>query len=414
MIENRKGPLSHIKVLDLSDEKGQLCGKFLADLGATVIKVEPPYGDLARIKAPFFHDEQSKEKSLFWFSNNAGIKSITLNLEEQKGRQILNKLVKKVDLIVESFTPGYLARLGIPYSELRKENPRIVMTSITPFGQTGPYANFKGTDLTITAMSGFMFTCGDADRPPVRMTIEQVYPAAGVQAATASLIAIYHCHQTNEGQHVDISMRECLPSGGFEIYFWETEKYIGERLGTRRRRANIFIRDLWPCQDGYIGWRLMTGTLGAPTAYRLIEWMDSEGMAGELKDTKWEKLDMTQITQEQMERWENLIIPFLKKHTKAEIYKTAVKKGMLMAPAYNSRELFNYSQLSERGFWEHIKYPELDSTIIHPGAFCKLSESPLTTPRRAPLIGENNREIYIDELGLSENELVILEKQKII
>jgi benzylsuccinate CoA-transferase BbsE subunit len=412
--EKQGGALSHIRVLDLTDEKGQLCGKLLADLGADVIKVEPPGGDPARQKGPFFHNEPDKEKSLFWFGHNLNKKSLTLNIENPTGRQILKKLVRRVDLVVESYAPGYMATLGLGYNELKAENPRIILTSITPFGQTGPYANYKAYDLILMAMSGYMFTCGDADRPPVRITVGQAYAAAGVQAAVGSLLALRYCSLTNKGQHVDIAMRECLPSGGFDVYFWEADGSIGQRLGLRHRRASIYIRDLWPCKDGYIGWRLMVGMLGAPTAYKLVAWMESEGMAGELKEVKWESVDMTQLTQEQMERWENIIIPFFKKHTKAEIYDMALKKGMLMAPAYNVSELLDYPQLSERDFWANINYPELGGNITHPGAFCKMSESPLVSPHRAPLIGEHNEEIYLNELGLSDQDLARLKEQGII
>ncbi|MFC1863292.1 CaiB/BaiF CoA transferase family protein [Thermodesulfobacteriota bacterium] len=414
MGEKQAEALSHIRVLDLTDEKGQLCGKFLADLGAKVIKVEPPEGDPARLKGPFFQNVPDKEKSLFWFGNNANKKSVTLNLENHEGRLIFLRLVRNTDIVIESHSPGYMKSIGLDYDSLKAENPRIILTSITPFGQTGPYANYNAYDLPIAAMSGFMFTCGDDDRAPVRISVGQAYAAAGVQAASASLLALLSCSLNGEGQQVDISMRDCLPSGGFETYFFETEGYVGERLGTRRRRANIFIRDLWPCKDGYIGWRLMVGMLGAPTAYKLVEWMDEEGLAGELKDIKWESLDMAEITQEDMEFWESIIIPFLKKHTKAEIYEMALKNEMPMAPAYDIKELLDYPQLSERKYWEEVHYQELNSSITHPGAFCKLSGSPIKPPSRAPLMGEHNKEIYTDDLDMSEQDLTLFNKQGII
>lgn len=406
--------LSHIKVLDLTDEKGQLCGKFLADMGASVIKVEPPAGDTARMKAPFFHNIFGKDKSLHWLGNNVNKKSITLNLEKHKGRQIFFRLLHNVDIVIESFSPGYLKGIDLDFQKMAGNNPRIILISITPFGQTGPYSNYKGSDLTIMAMSGFMFTCGDFDRAPVRISVGQVFTAAGVQAAAAALLALRSRSLNGKGQHVDISMRDCIPSGGFETYFFKTEGYIGERLGARRRRANIFIRDLWPCKDGYIGWRLMVGALGAPTAYKLVEWMDEEGMAGALKDIKWEKLDMTKITQEDMELWESHIIPFLKKHTKAEIYERASKHEMLMAPAFNIKEHFEYPQLIDRSYWKQVYYHDLDFVITHPGPFCKMSESPIKPPNRAPLIGEHNKEIYTNGLGISDHELELLKKEGVV
>jgi benzylsuccinate CoA-transferase BbsE subunit len=414
MEDNRTGPLSHIRVLDLTDEKGQMCGKFLGDLGAEVIKVEPPGGDPARRKGPFINDKPGNDNSLFWLGSNTNKKSITLNLEHPRGSQIFKQLITHVDLMLESFAPGYLAHLSLDYDHLQAENSCLVLTSITPFGQTGPYAHYKAYDLTAVAISGFMFTCGEADRSPVRISIEQAYTAAGVQAASASLLALRFSRLNLQGQHVDVAIRECLPSGGFEIFFWETEGYIGERLGARRRRANVFLRDLWPCKDGYIGWRLLTGNLGAPTIYNLVAWMDSEGMAGDLKEVKWETIDMTQVTTEQMEHWENLFIPFFIKHTKEELYAEALAKAMLMAPAYNAQEILNYKQLFARNFWVQVEYPELQKAIIHPGAFCKMSESPIMSPQAAPGIGEHNAEIYVQILGLSTQELASLKEEGII
>jgi crotonobetainyl-CoA:carnitine CoA-transferase CaiB-like acyl-CoA transferase len=405
------GPLGHLKILDLSDEKGHACGKFLADMGALVIKVEPPEGDKTRHRGPYFHNKEDTENSLSWFNYNTNKKSITLDITKPEGKQVLEKLVGKTDILVESYPPRYLEQLSLGYEQLKNINPEVIMTSITAFGQSGPYADYIGNDLIAWAMSGFMYTCGEADRPPVRCSVEQAYVAAGVQAATASLFALHYRNLTGKGQHVDIAMRECLPSGGFEIFFWETEEYIGERLGVKRRRGNIYVRDLWPCKDGYIGWRLMTGPLGARSAYLLVEWMDNEGMAGGLKDIKWETIDMNQLDNEQMERWESIIISFLKRHTKQEIYDMAFKKGMQMTPEFNADELMHYKQLIERNFWTDVAYPHLDSHITHPGAFCLMSESPLVPPLRAPHLGEHNREIYTGELGYTEQDLIQLQIQ---
>jgi benzylsuccinate CoA-transferase BbsE subunit len=414
-IKKSGGALSRIRVLDLTDEKGQYCGKLLAELGADVIKIEPPEGDKARQKSPFYQNITDKGKSLFWFAYNTNKKSITLNIEDSEGRRIFKSLVRKVNLVVESFPLGHMSRLGLGYDELQVENPCIVVTSVTPFGQTGSYSNYKANDLILNAISGFIYACGDADRPPVRITVEQSYIVAGVQAAAFSVLALRYNPITGKGQHVDVSMQECIPTSlGFDLPYWEEEGYIAQRMGVRRRRGNIYVRDLWPCKDGYFGWRLLGGELGSTTMYALVEWMDKEGMAGELKNTKWETLDVMKVTQEQLERWESIIIPFLKKHTKAEIYEMALKKAMLMAPANNIKEVLDYPQLSARDFWADVEYPELRCTITHPGGFCKMSESPLALLRRAPMIGEHNHEIYINELGLSKQDLTSLKKRGVI
>src|SRR4030042_5378186 len=171
MEEKREGMRSPYRVLDLTDEKGLLCGKLLADLGADVMKIERPGGDPARNIGPFYHDIPHPEKSLYWFFYNANKRGITLNIETNDGKEILKRLVKSADFILESFKPGYMDSLGLGYSALSEINPRIIMTSITPFGPDGPYGKFKSADIVNQALSGWMNRCGDDDRAPVQMGI---------------------------------------------------------------------------------------------------------------------------------------------------------------------------------------------------------------------------------------------------
>ena len=162
--------LSPYRVLDLTDEKGQLTGKLFGDLGADVIKVEKPGGDPSRNLGPFYHDEVDPEKSLNWFAFNTSKRGITLDIEKSEGQELFKKLVKTADFVIESFPPGYMDNLGLGYSDLEKVNPGIIMAAITPFGQTGPYRDLKAPDIVLWAMGGRMFAIGDADRPPLRMS----------------------------------------------------------------------------------------------------------------------------------------------------------------------------------------------------------------------------------------------------
>jgi len=160
--------LGSYRVLDLSDEKGMFCGKFLGDFGADVIKIEPPGGSPARNIGPFYHDIPDPEKSLFWFAYNSSKRGITLNIETSDGQEIFKRLVKTADFIVETFTPGYMESLGLGYDTMNRINPRIIVCSITPFGQTGPYKDYKSSDLIALATGGLLYICGDPERPPVR------------------------------------------------------------------------------------------------------------------------------------------------------------------------------------------------------------------------------------------------------
>jgi len=151
--------LSPYRVLDLTDEKGLLCGKLLGDLGADVIKIERPGGDPARNLGPFYHGEADPEKSLFWFAFNTSKRGITLDIETTDGQEIFKRLVKGSDFVIESFPPGYMDQPGLGYSVLEKVNPRVIMVSITPFGPTGPYKDYKAPDIVAWAMGAQMYTC---------------------------------------------------------------------------------------------------------------------------------------------------------------------------------------------------------------------------------------------------------------
>jgi benzylsuccinate CoA-transferase BbsE subunit len=203
--------LSPYRVLDLTDEKGLLCGKILGDMGADVIKIEKPGGDAARSIGPFYHDEPHSEKSLFWFSLNTSKRGITLNIETADGREIFKRLVQTADFVIESFAPGYLDKLGLGYMALDKIKPGIIMVSITPFGQTGPYRDYKTSDIVAWAMSGEMSGWGDIDRPPVRISNHsQSYLNAAADGAIGALVALYQRWAMGEGQHIDVSIQEAL------------------------------------------------------------------------------------------------------------------------------------------------------------------------------------------------------------
>ena len=410
-----KGSLFPYRVLDLTDEKGWMCGKVLSDLGADVVKVEPPGGDPGRNKGPFFHDSPHPEKSLQWFAYNTNKRGITLSLEAEQGRRLFEQLAGKADFIVESFPPGYLEGIGIGYSRLRELNPRVILLSITDFGQSGPYRDYKGCDLVAMAMGGFMYVCGDADRPPVRISIDHAYPLAAAQAASAALIASYQRLRTGEGQWIDVSVRECIVRAlHIELGFWNDSGEVPVRSGPRRRRMSSYLRDVWPCKDGHLGFRLLGGRLGAGTLRALAEWMESEGMVGSLKGVDFESLDLATTSREQLLQWEDTLCRFFMRHTKDEIYNKAMEKRMLICPSFTMGELAEYEQLEARNFWMELDYPELGCTIRHPRRSLISSEAPCEVRRRAPLVGEHNEEIYTGELGMSRGRLGRLRTQGVI
>jgi crotonobetainyl-CoA:carnitine CoA-transferase CaiB-like acyl-CoA transferase len=243
-----EGLLKGFQALDLTDQKGFTCGYILAALGIETVIVENPLGNPSR-ELPPFAKKANKEESLYWHAFNRGKRSITLDLETFRGRELFLRLVEKADFVLESFTPGYLENIGLGYETLAKTNPRIIMTSITPFGQTGPHARYHASELVVSAMSGLMAGNGEPDRPPLREGPDTVSFDGGAAAALATVIAHNYCQLTGEGQHVDVSLQEVAalrPSTN--VMLWEFEKIFFRRSGVIRNLGAQSIR--WVALQG--------------------------------------------------------------------------------------------------------------------------------------------------------------------
>ena len=295
------------------------------------------------------------------------------------------------------------------------------MTSITPFGQSGPWRDYKASDIVIMALSGLVLGTGDPDRAPVRIGVPQAYLQAGAQAAMGSMIAHYHRQLTGEGQHVDVSIHESAlwaaapAQATFELdpSLWEFHKTAPSR-GSKTLRGTVVVRSMWPCEDGYLCWRMMTGPGLGQRVRLLVEWMDEEGMAGDMMDVNWEEVDVLKLTQDQIDRWEELWINFFKTYTRAELYEEAVRRGVLIYPVATIEEVMENRQLAARDFFVPLEHPELGVSITYPGVPFKSSEVAYGLQCRAPLIGEHNEEIYVMELGLSLAELAALKERNVI
>jgi len=389
------------RVLDLTDENGLLCGKLLGDLGADVIKIERPGGDPARNIGPFYRDEVDPEKSLFWWAFNTSKRGVTLNIETVKGQETFKRLVKTADFVIESFPPGYMDRLGLGYKALEKINPGIIMVSITPFGQTGPYKDYKSPDIVAWAMGGQMYPCGDADRPPFRISHHsQAYLHAAGQAAVGAMMALCHREQTGEGQQVDVSIHESVVQSTFLVTgSWDMMKVNLQRGGAML--TGVTLKRVWPCKDGYLIWFYFSGESGIFNL-PLIKWMDEEGMAEDfLKGFDWQALDLRTTTQDLIDRLEEPARRFFLSHTKAELLEGAVSHQTMLYPVATTVDMLNSTQLAARKYWTEIAHPELGTAITYPGTFAVTSGLPPRVWHRAPLIGEHNKEIYdgLVELG---------------
>jgi len=419
MAQSENGLLSPFRVLDLTDELGFLCGKILGDLGADVIKIERPGGDPARNIGPFLHDQVHPEKSLYWFAFNNNKRGVTLNLESDRGRKIFGQLVAKADFVLESFTPGILDGLDLGYKALSRLNPRLVLTSITPFGQTGPYSRFNASDIEVLAMSGCMSLTGDPSRAPLRVTFPQSYQWTGSYAAMGTMIAHLQRQRTGEGQHVDVSAQACLLWAFSHAHtFWDLNRHLEKRAGsfmTGRSITGAKMRVFWPCKDGYLNFIIYGGEAGRKTNQALVDWMDSKGMALDfLKKKDWKVFNIAEVTQEEIDQMEEPIGRFFQGVTKKEFLEEVISRGMLGYPVSTAREILEDPQLKARGFWQTVDHPELGISLLYPGAFAKFSSAECPLRRRAPLIGEHNEEVYVKELGLKSAEMGQLKENGIL
>ena len=419
---NNQGFLSGCRVLDVTNEVGFLCGKILGDLGADVIKIEPPGGDPARNIGPFYKDIPDPEKSLLWWYANLNKRGITLNLETPDGRDVFKRLVKGADFVVESFEPGYMAGLALGYADLERLNPRLVMTSITPFGQTGPYAHYRGTDLVGMGMGGMQILFGEPDRPPIRSSCRQFYFFGGLHGALGSMAAYYHRVLTGEGQQVDVSCQQGVTLAlMIAAEFWDILRVNPRGMGMYFSVArptppgNLYLRYVYPCKDGYVLYLLRGGRADAVHSSKVyIEWANREGMALDLKDYDWIHYDLSKIPAEEQARVEATMAPFLATKTKAELFEVAIKTETQLIPINNIKDLYESPQLAARGYWEKVEHPELGTTITYPGWPVKMDDIVHRYQRRAPLLGEHNLEIYQGEMGFSREDLVYLKTQGVI
>lgn len=411
--------LSPYRVLDLTGELGFLTGKLLGDLGADVIKVEPPGGDPARLTGPFYQGVPHPERSLYWFGYNNNKRGITLNLQAPQGRELFLRLAATADFVLESAPPGRMRELGLSFADLGRQNPGLILVSITPFGQHGPYCNFLASDLEIMALSGAMSLAGEPDGPPLRVSVPQAPMWVGAEAALGALTALFARHSIGRGQHVDIAAQEAVLSAlAHAPAFWDLNRQNPTRSGiymTGRSITGARMRVFWPCRDGWVNFIIYGGSAGQRTGAGLVAWMDERGGAPPvLRNCDWTSLDVTTITQAEIDRLEEPIGAFFSALTKAEFLAGVTRHGMLGYPVATPADILADPQLQQRGFWTDVDHPELGVQIRYPGVFARFGAGAFGIRRQAPLPGEHNRAIFVDELGLTAAELTALAADGVI
>ncbi len=394
------GALSHIKVLDLTHYiAGPYCTRLLADYGAEVIKVEKPgEGDGARRCGPFLHDEPHPEKSGLFLYLNSNKRGITLNLKTETGRRIFKELLREADVLVENFRPGVMASLGLEYEDLHRINPKLVMTSISNFGQSGPYRDYKASEIVLYALGGMMYIMGNYDREPLKHGLSQGQYLAAATAAAATMSAIYAQGEDGPGQHVDVSIMEAVTEG----IFWPAVAYsYSGGVPRRRPKVGSVFDACMPTKDGYV----------APVFYGYVDWdafsrfMDCP----ELADPKFAShADRVMHSEE----FAALLLPKIREWSKDELFHAAQDWRFAFGIVNTTEDVVHSPQLRERGFFVEMDHP-VAGRLTYPGAPFKLSESPAQARRPAPLLGQHNEEVY-GRLGYTGGDLVKLREGGII
>lgn len=395
------GPLDGIRVLDLSTPLAEATGRVLADLGAEVIKIEPPGGCEARFVPPFAGPRQDPrdgdpEKSLFWQAFGLGKRSVVLDIDDTEDRDEFLTLVSGADILIESFTPGVMAAKGLDAETLCELNPMLLYVSVSPFGQSGPYAKHPATDLTLAAAGGLLNMQGDGDREPVPVGLPETAHLGSVQAAADVLSALYARNRTGRGQHLDSSIQAAVlwslmyvtgfaATGQDPPGFDDTR---AERTGSQIIVPGLPLPVVEPCKDGHVAMTLVLGAQGAFSFNAAMNWIGVQGgLDADLMEVDW----MTWIQQvmegslalDVARRGLDQFLAFLKTMTKDEIHEQAVAQKWLIAPVKLVPDLISDPQLNARDFWTDVAGRK------HPGPFARLSETPIRYERPAPGLGQD-------------------------
>lgn len=401
--------LSDVKVLDFTSELGPYAGKLYAGLGADVIHIEPITGNPFRNIGPFFKNVPGKERGLQFLYYNAGKRGIALDITKQEGKDIFLRLCQSADLLIESFDPGFLDGLGLNFNVLSAVNPRLVQTSVTLFGSTGPYATYPGSDLTCSALSGFLYLAGVDNDKPVRAPDSQAYRTAEANAAVASAIALLFAKKTGIGQFADVSSIESLASSQENAsQFWDLEGVI-----RRSASGSVAGGGVFACKGGYI---VLVAIMGANKVMwdPFVKWMKEEGVE------EWEVFEGKEWIDPDYrsdpvnyETFRRIFEAYTMKHDKLYLYEKGQSYRVATTPVSNGKDLFENPQLNTTGFFETIRHPNLDDALTFPGAPYALGEIQWRFGGAAPALGQHTVEV-LEEVGYTKNDIDAFAKEGIV
>ena len=393
--------LSGLKVVELGDFiAAPYCAKLMADMGAEVIKIESPgLGDSARRYGPFPNDEPHSERSLLFAYMNTSKLGITLDVTKPLGKRVFRELLKEADVLVEANPPKMMEELGLDYNSIKDVNPGLIVTSITPFGQTGPYRDYKATELVSFHIGGIGYpTPGDVENPdtspPMKAPGHQADIMAGVTGASASMTALFAREFTGEGQHIDVSEQETLlrASGNAVVSHMHRGETPSRIAGVGRP---IAARKPLQTKDGYFTaqffmdhfWEALKNVLGHPA------WMEEEIFADRM--SRMDNLDVILLL---VEEWS-------KDYTRDEVYQILqVENHIPCLPINDMADLFAHPHYVERETFVDMEHPEI-GRFKSPGPSYRFSGTPWNASVPAPSLGQHNAEIICGRLGYSMEDL---------
>jgi len=394
--------LKGVKVLDVTHYiAGPYCTKILADYGAEVVKIERPVrGDEGRRLEPFYRDESGTERSGFFHYLNTNKKGITLNLKTDEGQAIFKRLVKNSDILVENFHPRVMSGLALDYSALESINPHLVMVSISNFGHTGPYRDFKATEIVLDAMGGWSAIIGHAEREPLKPGGSQAQFLSGLFGSIAAVSAFYGRHMSGAGQHVDISIMEAVLYIQMNLTsYYDYDEIITKRWGNR---VSPVPGGIYACKDGYVG----AITVTQEKWVALCEWM---GMPELADDPRFRTAENRVANVAELD---SILAPWLKNYTEAELLQEGQKRRLPFGIPLSAEKLLKSRHLNERGYFMEVDHP-ITGKIRYPGPPLKMGEMPYTLTR-APFLGEHNEEIYCGRMGFSANDVAKMSAEGIV
>jgi crotonobetainyl-CoA:carnitine CoA-transferase CaiB-like acyl-CoA transferase len=388
------------RVLDLTTSIGALCGKLLRDLGMDVIKVEPPAGDPTRAEPPFAHGHAHREGSLRFAYLNAGKRSVTLDVAKPGGQKLLLDLVERADVVVEDFAPGQLAELGVGYEKLLARRSKLILVSVSGFGQDGPYAKYKTTDLIGNAMGGLLYISGDPTMTPCNPPETQSFYYTSLFASYGVMLALWQRETRGIGAWIDASVQASMALHEHVAFNYSAEGRVMKRAGSQHQHnapANLF-----QCKNGWIS--LFVTQTHWPLLLKV--WPDHDPA---LDDPKWINSNLRRQNADYINAQ---VTSFTSRFLKEDLAELMQKNGIPGLPVNSPSDFMKDPHIQARGFFSDVTHPML-GTFAQPGTPFMV-DGARATASAAPLLGQHNQEIFCDEFGLSASEVAALAAEKTI